>query len=67
MELTVKRSTEEILEALRTGQLDYEDVHMAEIVTIDKIDKSGDEPRLVETVIVTKVEGREAEMTVIKH
>jgi hypothetical protein len=67
MELTVKRSTEEILEALRTGQLDIHDVHIAETVTIDKIDKSGDVPTLVETVIVTKVEGREAEMTVIKH
>lgn len=67
MELTIKRSTEEILEALRTGQLDIHDVHLAEVVTIEKIDKSGDTPRLVETVTVVKAEGRETEITVIKH
>jgi hypothetical protein len=67
MELTVKRSTEEILDALRSGQLDLHDIHLAEQVTIDKIDKSGDVPRLVETVTITKVEGRNTEITVVKH
>lgn len=67
MELTTKRSTAEILAALRTGQLDIHDVHIAEQVTIEKIDKSGDDPKLIETVIVTKADGREADVTVIKH
>jgi len=67
MELTVKRSTEEILAALQAGQLDIHDVHVAETVIIDKIEKSGDEPRLVETVTIMKVEGREADVTIIKH
>lgn len=65
--MTIKRSTEEILAALQAGQLDISDVHVAETVTIEKIDKSGDVPRLFETVTVTKVEGREAEITVTKH
>jgi hypothetical protein len=67
MELTLKRSTAEILAALQAGQLDIADVSVAEVVTIDKIDKSGDVPRLVETVTVTKVQDRDAEMTIVKH
>lgn len=67
MELTTKRSTAEILAALLRGQLDIQDVHVAEQVTIDKIDKSGDVPRLLETVTVTKVEGRETDVTIVKH
>lgn len=67
MELTTKRSTAEILAALRTGQLDVHDVHMVERVTIEKIDKSGDDPTLIETVIVTKADGHEADVTIIKH
>jgi|DEB19_MinimDraft_3_1074340.scaffolds.fasta_scaffold21910_2 hypothetical protein len=67
MELTLKRSTAEILAALQAGQLDIADVSVAEVVTIDKIDKSGDVPRLVETVTVTKVKDRDAEMTIVKH
>lgn len=67
MELTTKRSTSEILAALQSGQLDIDQVHMAEHVTIEKIDKSSTPPRLVETVTVTKVEGREADVTIVKH
>jgi len=67
MELTLKRSTAEILAALQAWQLDIADVSVAEVVTIDKIDKSGDVPRLVETVTVTKVKDRDAEMTIVKH
>jgi hypothetical protein len=67
MELTTKRSTEEILAALQAGQLDIHDVHIAEVATIEKIDKSGETPRLIETVTVTKVEGREAEVIIVKH
>ena len=67
MELTTKRSTEEIMAALLAGQLDVHDIHVAEQIMIDKIDKSGEAPRLIETVTVTKVEGRDAEMTIVKH
>jgi hypothetical protein len=67
MELTTKRSTSEILAALAAGQLDPQDVHMVEQVTIDKVDKSGDIPRLVETVTVRKADGRAAEVTIVKH
>lgn len=67
MELTTKRSTAEILAALQNGQLDVSDIHVAEQVTIDKIDKSGAHPTLIETVTVTKVEGRDADVTIVKH
>lgn len=63
----VRRTLEEILIALQSGQLDYQDVTMAEVVTIEKFDKSGDVPRLFETRTVTKVEGREAEVVIVKH
>jgi hypothetical protein len=67
MELTRRRSTDEILAALANGQLDSSDLHVAEVVTIEKIDKSGDAPRLVETVTVTKVDGQDADVSVVKH
>lgn len=62
-----RRTMEEILAALQNGQLDMQDLKTAEVVTLDKIDKSGDEPRLMETVTITKVEGQDAEIHVVKH
>ena len=45
----MRRTTEEIIRDLLSGQLDVADVQVSEVVTVDKIDKSGDEPKLVET------------------
>lgn len=67
MELTRRRSTDEILQALADGQLDTNDLKIAEVAMIEKVDKSGDVPKLVETVTVTKVAGRDADVHVVKH
>lgn len=55
------------MEALANGQLDSGDIKLAETAIIEKIDKTGDVPRLVETVTITKTEGQIADVHVVKH
>ncbi len=61
------RTQEEIMNDLMEGRLDPSQVTIAETATIDKIDMSGDVPRLFETVTVTKKPGQDADIHVVKH
>jgi hypothetical protein len=42
------RTQEAILADLLSGNLDLSDVKLSEVAIVEKIDKSGDEPKLVE-------------------
>lgn len=44
-----RRTTEEIIAAILSGQLDIADLKVCYRVQVDEIDKSGDEPKLTRT------------------
>lgn len=49
--MMTKRTMDEILKAVADGTVDREELKVSERVTLEKIDKSVDPPRLIETLV----------------
>jgi hypothetical protein len=62
-----RRTHEEIMADVAAGHLDIAGLGVAYEVVVDKVDKSGEEPRLVETRKVLWQDGKVLEHTIIKH
>ncbi len=64
---TLRRTTQQILEALRAGKLDHNDCRCEERAVLEKFDMTTGTPVLVETVTVVSKDGAVPDVTVRKH